>query len=207
MKYMYGTFICVDCGKEVQRQGSKQIRCPECQRWHKVRMTSERRHMNYMKKKGEEMLVLREGNLVSGKFKIFCQQVNCKGVMGAGLAKEIKEKYPEVYREYKFGCMYHDNLLGTIQPVETHDGSVCVNMFAQDGYGRDKRYTDYSAFRKCLNKIKVLLEEQHLDPNAEIAFPYGIGCGLAGGDWNRIREMLREFAEEIPNKVVLVKKV
>jgi hypothetical protein len=28
----------------------------------------------------------------------------------------------------------------------------------------------------------------------EIAFPYGIGCGLAGGNWKRYEEMIEEFA-------------
>ena len=202
---MYGTLICVDCGKEVQRRGSTQVRCPECQKWHKARITSERQHMNYMKKKGETMLILKEGNILDNKYQIFCQQVNCKGVMGAGLAKQIKEKYPEVYREYKIGCMYSKNLLGTIQPIWTHDGRICINMFAQDGYGTDKRYTDYTAFKKCLDKIGELLGEHHIDPDAYIAFPNGIGCGLGGGDWTRIYSMIRNFAEEIPNKVAIVK--
>lgn len=30
--------------------------------------------------------------------------VNCKGVMGAGLAKIFKEKYPEVFEKYYKAC-------------------------------------------------------------------------------------------------------
>lgn len=36
------------------------------------------------------------GDILKSKADIICQQVNCKGAMGAGLAKQIKEKYPKV---------------------------------------------------------------------------------------------------------------
>ncbi|MGH8711572.1 MAG: hypothetical protein ACREVA_09710, partial [Burkholderiales bacterium] len=28
-------------------------------------------------------------------------------------------------------------------------------------------------------------------------FPYGIGCGLAGGDWNEYKKLLEGFAEQV----------
>lgn len=39
------------------------------------------------------MIVL-EGNLLDAPFQFIAHQVNCRGVMGAGLAKQIKQKYP-----------------------------------------------------------------------------------------------------------------
>ena len=35
---------------------------------------------------------------------IICQQVNCMGVMGAGLAAQIRRKWPNVYNEYRKRC-------------------------------------------------------------------------------------------------------
>lgn len=32
---------------------------------------------------------------------VICHQVNCQGVMGAGLAKQIRIRWPEVYVDYK----------------------------------------------------------------------------------------------------------
>ncbi|MDM5320060.1 hypothetical protein QUF57_08725 [Bacillus pumilus] len=42
-----------------------------------------------------------DGNILETSEDIICHQVNCKGVMGAGLAKQIKSKYLNVYKEYK----------------------------------------------------------------------------------------------------------
>lgn len=47
-----------------------------------------------------------------------CQQVNCRGVMGAGLALQIRNKWPVVYRRYLGLCYGSDgNKLGMYQEV------------------------------------------------------------------------------------------
>lgn len=147
------------------------------------------------------MLVYEEGNIVTGKYTIFCQQVNCRKVMGAGLARQIRNEYPEVYREY---MQVENPMLGYILPVFTTDGRLCINMFAQDGFGRDKQYTNYSAFKNCLRAIVGFISDHHVYKNVPIAFPYMIGCGLADGSWVVIEKLLLEFSDMIPNKIIIV---
>lgn len=139
------------------------------------------------------------GNLVTGSYDIFCHQVNCRRVMGSGIAKQIREKYPEVFQAYA----RKTPMLGEILPVSCLDGRICVNMYAQDGYGRDKQYTDYQAFQKCLDSLVGFLATQRQD--AVVAFPYNIGCGLAGGDWNVVEKLLKDFSGKIRQSVVIVK--
>ena len=130
-------------------------------------------------------------------------QVNCKGVMGAGLAKEIKKKYPVVYDYYhRLCCDRHYNppfmisspLLGRIQVVwpdnhlvgESPQYPAVVNLFAQDGYGRGKRFTDYYALEKCLKEVNKRFHGER------VAIPYGMSCGLAGGDWSVVSRLIEE---------------
>ena len=35
---------------------------------------------------------------------VICHQVNCRGAMNSGVAKAVREKWPEVYVNYKFWC-------------------------------------------------------------------------------------------------------
>lgn len=148
------------------------------------------------------MLLYEFGDIVKGDYPIFCHQVNCQGVMGSGIAKQIRSKYPEVYREFK---QIKEPILGFILPVTTKDGRICINMFAQDNYGKDgKKYTDYEAFKKCLDAIEGLIKDHHIKMNVPIAFPYGIGCGFGGGDWNIIQGLLKDFSEKISQNVVIV---
>lgn len=118
---------------------------------------------------------------------IIAHQVNCRGVMGAGLAKQIRNKYPIVYERYKNYCP-DPALLGKVQVINT--GTVYVaNLFAQEGFGRDKRYTDYDALNNCLSKLRDYMVEHDLHT---LALPYGLGCGLAGGDWNKVYNIIKD---------------
>jgi O-acetyl-ADP-ribose deacetylase (regulator of RNase III) len=156
------------------------------------------------KYKEEKMIRIVEGDILQAKEDIIGHQVNCKGVMGAGLAAQIKKKYPNVYtsyinlikwakEEYKRGYSKTDNLLSSCQFVDTPDSKVIANIFGQYGYGRRSIQTDYEALRKGLWSIKEVVTYPYTKLyNKTIALPYGIGCGLAGGDWKIVYNIIDE---------------
>jgi len=124
--------------------------------------------------------------------------------MASGLAKQIRNKYPNVYEEYvnlinwakdeyKRGYSKKESLLGSIQFINCSDGKVIANLFGQEGYGRDKRYTDYDALRSSLIGLYESVTCNYNTSYGEtIAIPYNLGCGLAGGDWNIVYKMIEE---------------
>lgn len=153
------------------------------------------------------MVVYKNGDILTSTADAICHQVNCKGVMGAGLAKQIKQKYPTVFAFYKARCdedararkisgISKSGLLGLAQVCykenyrvgEVKDKQMIVNLFAQDGYGRDRQYTDYDALRVCLKNLSRLLSSRA----TTIAVPYQMGCGLGGGDWNIVLPIVEE---------------
>lgn len=147
------------------------------------------------------MIYWKKGNLLESDCDYICQQVNCMGKMNSGIAKQIREKWPIVYQNYMAKCNFShpsgyirpELLLGDIQIVglwenfyETDFHQSVINMFAQQHYGYDKRrYTSYDAFWNCLNLIK-----QSVTTDKKIGFPYNIGCGLGGANWNVILTMI-----------------
>jgi O-acetyl-ADP-ribose deacetylase (regulator of RNase III) len=140
-----------------------------------------------------------KGNLLESSELLICHQVNCQGTMGAGLARQIKQKYPIVFRQYKKLCDKYqaEDLLGNCQPVLVDDYKVVVNLFGQLHYGRDKKYTDYKALAKSLEQLKYLLK--FVDPyihHDTIALPYGLGCGLAGGNWGTVFKIIIKVFED-----------
>ena len=59
-------------------------------------------------------------------------------------------------------------------------------MFAQDDYGYNgKCYTNYAAFQECLQSLK-----RQVPNGVTIAMPYKIGCGLGGGDWGTVMQLI-----------------
>lgn len=133
-------------------------------------------------------------NVLDTYTSIIAHQVNCMGVMGSGVASQIKSRYPEAYKAYKELCdnnsHYRIGLLGRTQlcPVSFNtDGTPRIyvaNMFGQYSYGRSKYtvYTDYPSLRQCLGSLSELATSL----NAIIALPYKIGCSRGNGDWERV---------------------
>lgn len=141
------------------------------------------------------------GDLLNSDYKIFCHQVNCQNIMGGGLAKQVKIRYPEVYEAYH---ERNPKYLGAIDWIHTNDGRICVNMYAQNYFGHDMRYTDYIAFVDCLLELEDYLSA--VPKEYKVAFPYKIGCGLGGGDWNVISALITDFSSRIKQDVYIVKK-
>lgn len=139
------------------------------------------------------------GDILDNNYEIFCQQVNCQGVMGSGLAKNIRTYYPEVYEAYS---NRKPKYLGTIDWIHTHDDRICVNMYAQEYYGYSAKYTDYIAFSLCLTELEDYLCS--VPKTYKVAFPYCIGCGLGGGNWQVISALLTDFSTHIKQEVYIV---
>lgn len=134
-----------------------------------------------------------------------CHQVNCKGVMGSGLALSIKQIYPEVYEQYRIAVLecLTDSLLGQCQICTTYDFNQFVaNLFGQDEYGTDTRKTNYEALYNSLVTLKELVPT-----NSVVAFPKNLGSQLAGGNWNIILTMITEVFKDTDISVYIVEYV
>lgn len=143
------------------------------------------------------------GNILDVKNSIIFQVVNCQGIMGGGLAFSIIKKWPEVYsgyidkiRFYKkdyesaYGAFHTSFLLGEINYTKVSDDNIVLNLFAQDNIGTKNRQLCYKSFLECLHKFETQKEFFSDLQNKKLCFPYKIGCGLAGGDWNIVEKLI-----------------
>lgn len=134
-----------------------------------------------------------KGDLFSeeNKCKYIVHQVNCQGVMGSGIALEIKNRYPLAFKSYKDYCSMFDNtknMLGKVDLSESN-GKIIANLFAQDHYlPRGICHTDYNALEQGFNFLKDITKE-------DISMPK-IGCGLGGGDWNKVEELIKKVFDD-----------
>lgn len=151
------------------------------------------------------MIIYKHGNLLDSGCKVICHQVNCQGVMGSGIAKEIRNRFPSAYTEFRKSFLNGKAKLGNIDLTFDHDEYhqrtgcwlfIC-NMYSQDNYlPRGIQHTNYDAFRSCIHKLKEELNKRwHGRDDITIGFPYGIGCGLGGGDWLIVRSIIEQEFE------------
>lgn len=128
------------------------------------------------------------GDLLKVKRGIICHQVNCKYVMGAGLAAQIRKAYPEHYSDY----MSRHAHLGGLCITQINSDLYVIGIYGQDSYGRNGLYTDYAALEKGLCSVSIFAKEKGLP----IYLPFGIGCGLAGGDWQIVSNIIDRVASD-----------
>ncbi len=137
------------------------------------------------------MIVYKKGDVLkalkANEIDAVAHGCNCSGGFGSGIAKQIANQYPKVRNEYIFQHHARNGVLGKIHPITTEDG-VIVNCYTQEEYGRDKNkvYCSYEAIEEVMTKLARYAEWK--EP-LRIGMPL-IGAGLAGGDWNRIENII-----------------
>lgn len=134
---------------------------------------------------------------------IICHQVNCQGVMGSGVAKAIKEKFPSAYQDYLSYYKIHELKPGVCQITKLPDSEMTkpsgsqyiANLAGQEFFGYDgKRYTSYDAVMTGLEYLASFCKRTGLK---SVAFPYRFGCDRGGANWNVILTMIQEAFSDL----------
>lgn len=138
-----------------------------------------------------------DGDILNCEEDIICHQTNCIGIMGGGVALQIRKKYPNVYEEYVAFCkqyrVHPAELLGHVQFCNTPDGKVIANCFGQNSTSGSPVLTNYAALEEALYTVNKFARSRKLT----VAIPYNIGCGIAGGNWATVEEIInRIFGDE-----------
>jgi O-acetyl-ADP-ribose deacetylase (regulator of RNase III) len=125
----------------------------------------------------------RSGDLFATEIHYILHGCNAKGVMGSGVAKTVRARYPEAYDRYTIWCSKGFRL-GMALLVECGDKTI-INAVTQQNYGKvveqtgpnPVRYVSYDAVATIFENLEQII------PHEIIAMPL-IGCALGGGDWS-----------------------
>jgi len=151
-------------------------------------------------------MIYKKGDLLKGGDDVIVHGCNCICNMGAGVALQIKNEYPEAFAadqatkygdRSKLGC--YTSWEGTNKYVPQKN-IIIVNAYTQfdifshkwrSGFDSTvpKIPFDYEAFERVLPKIRDDFKDK------SIAFPK-IGAGLAHGDWDIISKMIEDCFQE-----------
>jgi hypothetical protein len=160
---------------------------------------------------GSEMIVI-NGDMLAMPSGILCHQANCQGKMGAGIAKSIRDKWPITYEiyadEHRRGLLrlgyvsfaYVGEEYVTVRGVALHTADskaitrlAVASICSQDKYWpRNVCHTDYAALEHGLITLVQLrgMIEKATGYKYPIYIPHGMGCGLAGGNWGIVQEII-----------------
>lgn len=154
-----------------------------------------------------------EGDLIAlaeeGKFDVIAHGVNCMCKQEAGIAPQMVKAFgTHKFKKEFFRYRGDINKLGTIdfKGIQYENGEnireifnklfvlgksnlYVVNAYTQFNYGRNHKDgtdkpLDYHALKLCFLKMNHIFQGMH------IGLPK-IGCGLAGGNWTVVRQLIQ----------------
>ena len=146
----------------------------------------------------EMSVIYIKGNLLEANTAVIAHQANCQCTFGTGLALAIKKRFPDAYKEDLKTTKGDISKLGTFSISESKP--IVANLYGQFYY-YPKGSTDYKALENALNLLGIYMTQNHLD---SLGLPYKIGCGLGGGDWNKVKEIIENFALNHPNINIII---
>ena len=133
------------------------------------------------------------GDLFANRFGVqaLAHGCNCRGSMGAGIATGFRDRYPEMYAEYRRKCK--------AQPRQFNPGDAWLweadgqpwvfNLATQEGVWRAR--ASYEAIEAALTSMRRQADREGV---TSIAVPR-VGAGYGGLSWRKVRTVIeRAFA-------------
>lgn len=161
-------------------------------------------------------LIYREGNLLTS-CEIGCcaHQANCQNTFGSGIARTIREMYPEAYAADCAAANDKKNTLGnfSVGYIPFMDGvankhgnqiGLIYNLYGQNLFGKGTRQTNYDALYNALEGMSKYLTENDMDlPVPSVGFPFQMGSFRGGGNWDIVSRLIEVAFDDYANDVMI----
>lgn len=143
------------------------------------------------------------GEVINTKSDYIAFPANPEGIMGSGLALDIKNTYPNVWVEYKRKCRELGNgLIGTYEPIRVVDSDLIIlACFTQRSASVTAKTTDLNE----LKKVFKLIEKATKDKKT-ITVPYRYGCGVNNAKWEEVHQIFYDIFHKSNVTLQIVRK-
>jgi O-acetyl-ADP-ribose deacetylase (regulator of RNase III) len=142
------------------------------------------------------VITWRTGDLFASGLPAIAHGVNCKGVMGAGIALQFRQRWPQMAESYRRRCRRGEMLPGEVMSWRDSDGSFIFNLVTQVNPGPDAQPWMITAAAGSM-----ITEAYYLRHITEIGLPW-IGCGIGGLTRDDLHSALLPYAAAPVNLTV-----
>lgn len=145
------------------------------------------------------MITIKKGNFFDFNADVRINTVNCYGVMGAGVALQFKNLYPEMFIEYKKMCANRSLRPGNLHVWKSKDffnDITIINFPTKDHWKAPSEYEYVEKGLKALVKYLINLEP------LTITLP-ALGCGHGGLNWDNVRSLIYENLKDLNHNILL----
>lgn len=155
-------------------------------------------------RRGKEELVsihFEHGDLLAAPVEAVVNTVNTRGVMGKGIALQVKQRWPQVDREYRAAYKRGELALGRMHVVELGGLAAgprfVINFPTKDHWRSRSRLADIEA---GLAELRTVIERLGI---TSVAVP-PLGCGNGGLAWDDVKPRIEAELATLRDVDVLI---
>lgn len=141
------------------------------------------------------VLLYRRTSIFESSAQTLVNTVNCVGVMGKGIAKEFKDREPEMFAQYKILCDRGELRPGLLWLWRGQRNWVL--NFPTKIHWRNPSRLEW--IELGLQKFVANFKNQEI---REISFPR-LGCGNGGLDWRDVQPLMEKYLVELPISIFI----
>ncbi len=129
------------------------------------------------------MITFINGDIFTSNADAFINTVNCVGVMGKGLALEVKKRYPDCFLQYKNACAQGLVKTGKMHVYADESGKYIINFPTKNHW----RYNSQMSYiEEGLVDLCTVIKDLKLK---SIAIP-ALGCSNGGLNWSDVKPVI-----------------
>lgn len=142
------------------------------------------------------MITYIKGNIFESKADVLVNPVNTVGIMGAGLAKQFKDQFPNMYEAYKMLCKIGVVETGSIVWFNGSDRTI-ANLPTK------RHWKNPSKLEWISEGLNALHNDMYRGGYTSVALPK-LGCGLGGLKWEVVKDLIELEFDDDPDIMVEV---
>lgn len=140
------------------------------------------------------MIEYTQGDILRSDAEALVNTVNCVGVMGRGIALQVKNAYPANFKAYAAACKRGEVQPGRMFVHETDQLAPrwIINFPTKRHWRGKSRIEDIEA------GLAALVQELRARDIRSVAIP-PLGSGLGGLDWREVRPIIEDALADLPD--------
>ncbi len=137
-------------------------------------------------------ITFKSGNLFESQMQTFTNTINTVGVMGAGIAKQFKDRFPVMFEDYKQRCQQQEVETGKPYLWKPADAEIAwVLNFPTKQHWRGKSEIEWIE-----EGLDYLLQHYRQWGIQSLAVP-ALGCSLGGLKWEQVKPVMERYLSQM----------
>lgn len=136
------------------------------------------------------------GDILLSGAKVIAQGVAPNDDFLHGLAMQLRERMPAMYKEFRHHCQTRHPKSGTLWDWTSPDGRHIVSLFTQEGaynHGSHPGKASLTHVNHALHALRAFVQKEKM---ASIALPR-LSCGITGLAWTDVKPLIEHHLGDL----------